>query len=462
MNGKDLIELGYKPGKHFAEMLRVANALEENEINHSTIIEALDEIYAEATFSIPTIPLQDPIKYDVFLDAGRNEYEQNNVNAVLEHMNELVRVPTVRRAAVMPDACPAGAALGTIPVGGVIATENAIHPGMHSSDICCSMFLTEIDVGENQAFNLLNIAQETTHFGPSGRRDYPLDNHNYILQRAENNRFLASVKMFKAMSEHHMTQGDGNHFLYVGKMKSTGNLVLVTHHGSRSPGALLYKEGMRVAKQFKAKIAPDIGDHNAWIPFDTPEGEWYWEALQIIREWTKYNHRSIHNEILAKFGVREWVDRYWNEHNFVFKKDNLFYHAKGSTPMFDAPVDDDLGSYKKIIPLNMSQPILIVKAHEKNDLGFAPHGAGRNYSRTQFMKMNSDKTPEQIMKEQTKGIDARFWSGKPDISELPGAYKDANEVQKQIANYNLAEVIDMVEPLGCIMGGEFDKPWKKK
>ena len=72
---------------------------------------------------------------------AEDQDEADNVAAVEKHMVELMRVPTVVAGAVMPDACPAGAAPGTIPVGGVIAAT-AIHPGMHSSDICCSMALS--------------------------------------------------------------------------------------------------------------------------------------------------------------------------------------------------------------------------------------------------------------------------------------------------------------------------------
>jgi tRNA-splicing ligase RtcB (3'-phosphate/5'-hydroxy nucleic acid ligase) len=40
------------------------------------------------------------------------------------------------------------------------------------------------------------------------------------------------------------------------------------------------------------------------------------------------------------------ADRFWNEHNFVFRKsDGLFYHGKGATPAFDNWANDatDLG-----------------------------------------------------------------------------------------------------------------------
>lgn len=62
-----------------------------------------------------------------------------NVHAVIQHMDVLLRVPTISKAAVMPDACPSGSTPGTIPVGGVVAARDAIHPGFHSADICCSM-----------------------------------------------------------------------------------------------------------------------------------------------------------------------------------------------------------------------------------------------------------------------------------------------------------------------------------
>ena len=72
---------------------------------------------------------------------AENEQEEENVNSVINTMNIVMKTPTVVAGAIMPDACPTGA--GTIPVGGVVVTKNAIHPGMHSADICCSMMLTD-------------------------------------------------------------------------------------------------------------------------------------------------------------------------------------------------------------------------------------------------------------------------------------------------------------------------------
>jgi hypothetical protein len=52
----------------------------------------------------------------------------------------------------------------------------------------------------------------------------------------------------------------------------------------------------------------------------------------------------------------------------------------------------------------------------------------------------------------------------PDVSELPGAYKNAASVRAQIGKFGLAEVVDTIEPIGNIMAGmwDHDAPWKKK
>ena len=49
----------------------------------------------------------------------------------------------------------------------------------------------------------------------------------------------------------------------------------------------------------------------------------------------------------------------WNEHNFVFREADLFYHAKGGTPLDKKFLPDIAGSW--LILMNMAVPILVVK-----------------------------------------------------------------------------------------------------
>ncbi len=453
ISGQDLINAGHIQGRWFKPALQEANAILEAGAS-------LEEALALAGRHAPPPVLalrQEPLPYFANIEIEAPE-EAVNVASVHATMAEVMKTPVVRSGAVMPDACPAGP-LGTIPVGGVVASE-AIHPGMHSADICCSMTIS-VFPGISPA-SLLDAVAGITHFGPGGRpRGQQLRPDAELLSRFEGNSFLSDL--VSPAIEHFGTQGDGNHFAFVGQIKSSGETALVTHHGSRAPGARLYSKGMKVADMYRRQLSPETLPQNGWIPADTGEGERYWEALQIIRAWTKASHEVIHDHAAARLSAKV-SDRFWNEHNFVFRRsDGLFYHAKGATPAFDGWADD--ATALTLIPLNMAQPVLIARGRNADHgLGFAPHGAGRNFSRTQHKRMQGDRTVEEIFASETAGLDIRSFCGKPDISELPSAYKNAASVRRQIESFGLAEVVDEVLPYGSIMAGdwEVDAPWRKR
>lgn len=452
ITGNELIALGFAPKKWFAEALEHIN---QNNLEEKEMLDYLEQFRAPDPIALHN----EPIDFIINIKA-ENEYEEDNVEKVIDTMKVLMKTPTLTAGAIMPDACPTGPS-GHIPVGGVVAAKNAIHPGFHSADICCSVMLT--DFGNIDPKAVLDAAHSITHFGYGGRpRGEQIPMSRQLMDDFRENFFLKDEDLISIARSHMGTQGDGNHFLFVGKSKLTGNTMMVTHHGSRAPGAKLYDKGMKVANRFRQEISPDTLKENAWIPYDTEEGKSYWEALQLIRKWTKENHEAIHNATLQKLNV-EKLDRYWNEHNFVFKDGDTFYHAKGATPLDDKFMPDITGP--RLIPLNMAEPVLIVRGttNERN-LGFAPHGAGRNFSRSQHKRSLAHKTTEEIFAEETKGLDIRFFTNDIDISELPSAYKSAKNVRDQIEEYGLCEVIDEVLPYGCIMAGDVQKnaPWKKK
>jgi tRNA-splicing ligase RtcB len=449
ITGNDLIQWGFRPGKWFAGALRDAQRMESEG-------KSQDEIFAylQTLQPIEMLPRTNGLPFSVLLEP-ESEVERDNLALVVAAMDALMRVPTITAGAVMPDACPAG----TIPVGGVVAAKDAIHPGFHSADICCSMAITVFRRNDDPK-RILDVAHKLTHFGPGGRKD----RWTMSAELAEGfaaNRFLSDA--VEIGDTNLGTQGDGNHFLYVGHLRSTGQPAIVTHHGSRGPGALLYKRGMAAAKRHTGIVSPRTPAGAAWLPAETDEGRSYWEALQLIRLWTKESHFAIHDCIAAGIGNR-MADRFWNEHNFVFRRDDgLFYHAKGATPSFAGFSRDDDG--RTLIPMNMSEPILITgHADNKASLGFSPHGAGRNMSRTRYLRdVIGNRAVDEVFREETKGLDVRFWCGNPDLSELPAAYKSASQVVGQIEKHRLAKVIDHIDPYGSIMAGDWEKdmPWRK-
>lgn len=454
VSGQDLIDAGYKQGNWFRSAMEAANAvLREGG--------SWDEGMAAVKSFVPgpTLELKATGETSYFLNIDiEHDDERDNVAKVKQTMDVLMRTPVIKSGAVMPDGCPAGP-VGTIPVGGVVASEG-IHPGMHSADICCSMAISVFPGVSPKV--LLDAVHAITHFGPGGRergkQQMPPED---VIKRFEANTLLRDG--MSGMRDHFATQGDGNHFAYVGTLKSSGETVLVTHHGSRGPGARLYDKGMKLAEQHRRDVSPETLVQNAWIKADTAVGERYWDALQAIRLWTKANHYRIH-DLAAEVAGAKVADRFWNEHNFVFRKsDGLFYHGKGATPAFGGWADD--ATDLTIIPLNMAEPILIVRgSNAAHGLGFSPHGAGRNYSRTRHVANLGGRAVAAVFAEETKGLDARFYSGVVDVSELPSAYKNAQSVRRQIESYKLAEVVDEVVPYGTIMAGDWqaDAPWRRR
>ena len=213
ITGKTLIAWGYKPGPWFAEAIAAAEKARLSGSDEAAIRAVVDRIAAPS--APPSIALRQAGDLPYHLNVhAEDEHEAENIAAVERHMRELMRLPTIVAGSIMPDACPAGSAPGTIPVGGVVAAKDAIHPGMHSADICCSMAVTIFADAKPTA--LLDAGMKQSHFGGGGRpRGRQLHPPQEILAQFDANPFLKSV--VPAAIEHFATQGDGNHFFYVGR-----------------------------------------------------------------------------------------------------------------------------------------------------------------------------------------------------------------------------------------------------
>ena len=468
INGDTLISWGFKPtGKWFGEAIKAADKMARDA--HFKKASYTEDDYKEAVKALQPIepekvPMQSGVDVPQYYNIETStEYEKDNLLKVKQHMDFITKIPVIKAVSVMPDACPSGSQLGTIPVGGVAYTEDAIIPGFHSADICCSVAISVLDSGN--AKDVLDLAMKVTHFGKGGRpRSNDIQVSQDLLNAFEANPYLSNKG--GVADKHFGTQGDGNHFFYVGRLESSGQLCIVTHHGSRKPGAMLYEVGTHVAHEYTKKICPEIDKHNAWIKFDTQEGQDYWSALQLVRDWTKKNHFAIHDSIIKQLKLKV-KDRYWNEHNFVFKRTyngkEYFAHAKGATPNYIGFASDSFG--KTLIPLNMANPILICETnknpdfgldfHSEKSLGFCPHGAGRNFSRTEFTKRltESGRSGKDVIAETLAKVDARAFSGKHDLSEFPEAYKNADKIISEINKFDLTKIVDKVLPEGCIMAG---------
>ena len=131
ISGHDLIAAGLPQGPWVPAALEEARALLHAGRSREDALKA-----ALKHAPPPKLALSKPGQTPFFRNIEAETAEERaNLGAVEASMAALMRTPVIKAGAVMPDACPAGP-VGTIPVGGVVASEG-LHPGMHSADICC-------------------------------------------------------------------------------------------------------------------------------------------------------------------------------------------------------------------------------------------------------------------------------------------------------------------------------------
>jgi tRNA-splicing ligase RtcB (3'-phosphate/5'-hydroxy nucleic acid ligase) len=485
IKARDLIVAGWPEGRRLGTVLKRARELQATGLDLAGVMAALEVDYPKGATAAEL--RREPAPLSEALEA-ETPPELASVAAARARMQELLHVPVVKRGVLMPDACPAGAGIAMIPVGGAIEAENALLPGAHSADVCCSMFAT-LFTGSYPVAQLMDQLQAATHFGGGGRPRGRQLSSAVLEERVWDNPFLSGLQ--SRAKEFLGTQGDGNHFAYIGRIEFTpaqhraieaaGHVelaaaiarrdgafgVLVTHHGSRGLGADVYKRGSIAAREWVAENAVGIPEAAAWLPADSAEGRAYWEALQYVGRWTRVNHALIHEAFLHRIGQRALV-QVGNEHNFIWRRGDVYRHGKGATPAWR---DGEGRPLLGLIPLNMAREILVVLGSDNAAyLSFCPHGAGRNLSRKAMLAPFRDADGEmdparvkEVMEETTAGLDIRWYNGAPDLSESPLGYKDAAKVKAQVARFGLAAVVGEIQPLGCIMAGEApEPPWERK
>jgi len=390
--------------------------------------------------------------------------EEKNLTKSIKQITELLRCPVM-------------------PVGGAISVHNAIIPAAHSSDICCSLYASFYHTELSTKDQIDHLMQET-RFGPGGRDKKDQVYHPILDDHVWTNPFLKGLK--EKAASHLADQGDGNHFAFIGRLKVTPTLisvltenqytdlatwhVVITHHGSRSLGATLYTRGQAAAIKQTRQHAQNIPEEAAWLTMDSKQGQDYWDALQYVSRWTKANHQCIHTNFLKSIKSPAQAS-IGNEHNFVWKEGNQFLHGKGATPAW---LNENGCPLLGLIPLNMAEPILLtLGSNNTNYLSFSPHGAGRNKSRramldryTKSKKIGFDhKLLDQDLATATQGLEVRWYQGRSDITETPLGYKSADTIRQQIDQFNLANTIALIQPLGSIMSGRaetYEKPLTPK
>ncbi|HUZ57554.1 MAG TPA: RtcB family protein [Hanamia sp.] len=369
------------------------------------------------------------IHFNVF---GAEQIEEG----AMHQMYQAAKLPVEIAGALMPDAHHGYG----LPIGGVLATENAVIPYGVGVDIGCRMCLSIFDIDikdltQREAFFVREL-NEATLFG-SGAQFQQSPDHEVM-----DNKLFFELPLLKGLHTRAWKQlgssGSGNHFAEFGIVEfdetdiilnvPAGKYVgFLTHSGSRGLGANIANYYTRLA--ISKRRLPQEAKHLAWLTLDESEGLEYWLAMNLAGDYASACHHVIHDKIAKQLG-RNPIKVVENHHNFAWKEmyngREVIVHRKGATPAGK----DMLG----IIPGSMTAPGFIVKGKgEEASISSASHGAGRKMSRTQA---NATITQNALNQELAKHSVKLVGGG---LDEAPFAYKDIEQVMK-----NQKALVDVV------------------
>lgn len=343
----------------------------------------------------------------------------------IRQMEMAMRLPIVVKGALMPDAHTGYG----LPIGGVLAAENAVIPYGVGLDIGCRMSLSIYDVPaefiKRDHYQMKTALHEQTHFG-IGKMQNTYEEHE-VLDRKEFAE-LEILRKFHGKAKGQIgTSGSGNHFVEIGIVElgtdnkfnmPAGNYVgVLAHSGSRGLGAGIANYYTNIALE-KCWL-PKGAKHLAWLDLDSQEGQEYWIAMNLAGDYAKACHDVIHRKMARALGLKP-VTKVENHHNFAWKQTlkngkEVIVHRKGATPAAKGQMG--------IIPANMCDPGYIVSGKgDSLSLESASHGSGRKMSR----KLAKNSISGSEVKKRLKQLGITLIGG--GIDEAPMAYKNPEDV----------------------------------
>ena len=369
-------------------------------------------------------------------------------------MRQACELPMAVGGALMPDA-HVGYGL---PIGGVLALDNAVVPYAVGVDIACRMKLSVLDtpashLAESNKFEQFRTAIERgTRFGVGSHYEKPL--HHAVMDEDWSITRITRENRDKAWRQLG-TSGSGNHFVEFGLLtfhepiaefdiEPGEYLALLSHSGSRGAGASVCSTYSAIAQNRLPPRYKDFG-RLAWLSLDDEPGQEYWAAMNLMGDYAAANHDCIHKQVSKLLGARI-IAGVENHHNFAWKEQHngreVVVHRKGATPA-GAGV---LG----VIPGSMATPCYVVRGKgNAESFDSASHGAGRLMSRTAALgKYSWNAVRKQLEQQGVKVLSAG-------ADEVPYVYKNIDDVMRE--QRDLVDTIARFDPKIVKMCGDGSK-----
>jgi len=363
----------------------------------------------------------------------------------------------------------------SMPIGGVVAYEDAISPSGVGFDIACGnkAVRTDIRADEIEVEPILREIERRVAFGLGRKNPEPIESP--VLELDERWKAVEELdpSLRKRAREQLGTVGSGNHYVDL-LTDEDGWLWVACHFGSRGFGHRIASGFLNLAagKPFSERIRES--EEPAVLDVNTTRGDLYFALMGLAGEYAYAGRDLVIEQILEILGRPAVAESVHCHHNFAWLENGLYVVRKGATPLTNEPA---------FIGGSMGDISVVVRGtgEDIGALGSAPHGAGRLISRTKaagkWKKVTGTrrrpdgstyKFKRRVRDKSTALID--FESVKSELSsrgitvlgagadEAPAVYKDLTGVLAQHPNIQVEHTL---KPIGVVMAGEdvFD-PYK--
>ncbi|WP_028472724.1 RtcB family protein [Nocardioides alkalitolerans] len=343
--------------------------------------------------------------------------------------------------ALMPDA---HLGLGAT-VGSVIPTLGAIMPAAVGVDIGCGMIAVRTPYTRDQ------LPRERRPLREAIERAVPLSagaanrdvTREHTRARLEELTRLADGAGFSPGTYAQRwelqlgTLGSGNHFIEV-TVDEQGRVWLFLHSGSRGVGNRIAQHHIEVARAQCAKWYVDLPHRDlAYLVEGTPELDAYVAQMRWAQHYALLNREEMMDRVVAEFAAwvglggaddLERLEEINCHHNYT---ESERHYGKVVWLSRKGAINAEEGR-PGLIPGSMgTASYVVVGKGNRVALNSAPHGAGREYSRTRARKtFTRDQLREAMVGIEYRDTDAF-------VDEIPAAYKPIDRV--------MADAADLVE-----------------
>ena len=351
----------------------------------------------------------------------------------------------------------------SMPIGGIIAYENAISPSGVGYDIACGnkAIRTNLKASDvrTDISDMMDAIFRNLEFGMGRKNPKPIDD---VLFDDPAWKMLPELDDLKPLARSQLgTIGSGNHYVDLFVDEADDALWVGVHFGSRGFGHKTCTGFLNLAKNrsFHDRPAPEEMHARATVfSLASPLGGDYFAAMKLAGRYAYAGRDYVGERVLDILGANsEWEVH--NHHNFAWEEEHdgkrCIVVRKGATPAWPGQkcfIGGSMGDISVIaegVETSASKSLFYSTIHGAGRVMSRTKAAGRKKWRKGRMIRKGGAISREEMNEWLADIGVVLRAA--DTDEAPQAYKRLTDVLR--FHKDALRVLHVLRPIGVAMAG---------